>query len=730
MTDQDETLLAPAAEHRGTARGEEKFSRIKANPIDEIPIYPPDLEDELEVSSKVRREKAGPVQQVAKDDDATMLYPGQATVSQAYPDVQSVNVVEGSSGSNTLSDEKQPGDHILAPGDDEATLFNPESQAILSTAAEEKTELLAETVGNAETQSQSVAAQSALSGFSLGGVIKNRFEILESLGEGGMGMVFKAVDRRKLEARSRNPYVAIKVLNPALAKNEVLVAALQRECEKAQALSHPNIITVYDFDRDGDHVFMSMEYLSGKPLTAIIREAAGAGGMKLERAWPIIRKMGEALAYAHKKQIVHSDFKPANVFVTDDDEVKVLDFGIASRLDHGENNELTVFDARLEGGLTPPYASLEMMNGGKADPRDDIYAFGLVVFELLTGRHPYQRRPASKVFFDRQRDGHGPDLKPISGLSRKQWRLLKSALALLQAQRPRSLEEWLVEFAPKSGNTGLKIVIGFLVIVILFAAGWFYRQSAQKPSEALVEHPARIVKPPVADVGLKKRQAKVGESVGLDGRASSAENGGPVAFQWRLLARPDGSNSELQSPSSASPEFIPDKAGVYAVELTVSDSLGSTSTPTLVTIDAVNSSASGQLLQQASSADGVLYLAAGKSQYRIGEELSLTIRLAKPGYLRVSYLGASGEISDLMPNQFQSGKVKADVEYRIPPKGDTFKLQVTGPVGVDRVIAVFSSKPLPKLDAVVNADGSIVNQLLNSDISSVVIGYDVLKKAG
>ena len=80
-----------------------------------------------------------------------------------------------------------------------------------------------------------------------------------------------------------------------------MVAALQRECEKAQALSHPNIITVYDFDRDGDQVFMTMEYLDGQPLTSLIREAGLAGGMKLERAWPIMRKMGEARLMHIKK---------------------------------------------------------------------------------------------------------------------------------------------------------------------------------------------------------------------------------------------------------------------------------------------------------------------------------------------------------------------------------------------------------------------------------------------
>ena len=147
-------------------------------------------------------------------------------------------------------------------------------------------------------------------------------------------------------------------------------------------------------------------------------------------------------------------------------------------------------------------------------------------------------------------------------------------------------------------------------------------------------------------------------------------------------------------------------------------------------VDVASSTISSQLLQQASSPDGILYVAAGKSQYRIGEDLTLSIRLAKSGYLRVAYLGANGEISDLLPNQYQTGKVKADVEYRIPPRANTFKLQVTGPVGVDKIIAVFSVAPLPKVDTMVNADGTLVNEMISPEISTVLIGYDVLKKTG
>ena len=509
----------------------------------------------------------------SQDHEAALLSPEQPVDEEEAVHAEITDNGEFSTGKIADMGRKAPLLRQSTTADQDATLLNPELDAVPQSSNPEGSIFFKDNESAHVTEQSKDISASGMSYFAPGSVIKNRFQILESLGEGGMGMVFKAVDIRKLEARSRNPHVAIKVLNPALARNEVLVAALQRECEKAQALSHPNIITVYDFDRDGDHVFMSMEYLAGQPLTQIIRDAGLAGGMKLERAWPIIRKMGEALAYAHKKQIVHSDFKPANVFVTDSGEVKVLDFGIASKLDHADNTDLTVFDARLEGGHTPPYASLEMMNGGKADPRDDIYAFGLVVYELLTGQHPYQRKPASKVFFEQQREGKAPQLKPIPGLSRKQWRLLKSALELLQAQRPKNLDEWLQEFEPKSGKIYLKAGIAFLSIVglvALFALGWFLRQNENQP-EKITSGPASgpvapAIKPPLANVSPDTLLAKLGEPVVLDGSASKSGDGGAVAFEWRVITRPDGSKSALKDDSSMMTEFVPDRAGHYTVE--------------------------------------------------------------------------------------------------------------------------------------------------------------------
>ena len=579
----------------------------------------------------------------------------------------------------------------------------------------------------------------------VGDVLKGRFEIVEALGEGGMGMVFKAIDARKLEAKSRNPYVAIKVLSPALAQNAVLIAGLQRECEKAQELSHPNIITVYDFDRDGDFVFMSMEYLAGQPLSKIIRQSAVSGGLKLERAWPIIRKMGEALVYAHKKHIVHSDFKPANVFVTDNDDVKVLDFGIASRLGQTEADE-TIFDARAEGGLTPPYASFEMLNGSRADPRDDIYAFGLVVYELLSGKHPYDRKPASKVFLE-QRSGQQAMPKPVAGLNRKQWQLLKSAIEILQEQRPMRLDEWLELFEPNNQPKWAYGVTGGLLLLLLGGGGFYYLQSQSRPDRPVeaqsppvapaevarpqVENPVIPAEPPLANAG-DNLNAIVGQTVVLNGGQSRSRDGGPLKYAWRIITRPADSKAALTDADSATPRFIPDQAGNYTAELSVTDTGNQLSQPVTVSINVDQAMPSAPeieaVLHESTSRDGVLYLAASKPKYLIGDQLALNFRVAKAGYLRVAYLSSMGEISELLPNKYQPGKVKPGVEYRIPPKAQSFKLQVTGPAGIDRIVAVFSESPIAKVKNIATAEGTLVNELQDLAASSVMVQYDVLNK--
>ena len=278
----------------------------------------------------------------------------------------------------------------------------------------------------------------------IGSTLKNRFVLQQLLGVGGMGMVFKATDLRKIEAQDKDPFVALKVLNQDFQSNPMALVSLQRETKRAQTLSHPNIIKVYDFDRDGGHVFMSMEYLQGKPLGRLIKEHPD--GLPFKQAWPIIHAMADALRHAHKKNIVHSDFKPGNVLIDESDEVRVLDFGIACAIGRSDKDhqDATIFNARSLGAFTPSYASLEQLHNSDPDPRDDIYALACVSYELLTGKHPFGRLSAEKA------QEVGLQVKPIAKLGRRQFKGLQNALAFEQAKRTKTIDAFLSTIGPRS----------------------------------------------------------------------------------------------------------------------------------------------------------------------------------------------------------------------------------------------------------------------------------------
>jgi serine/threonine protein kinase len=293
-----------------------------------------------------------------------------------------------------------------------------------------------------------------------GAVLKGRFVLEELIGRGGMGEVYKARDQRKEEAQDRHPWVAVKILNESFKSHPESLKALQRESRKAQKLAHPNIVNVHDFDRDGANVFMTMEFLEGEPLDHVTKRNRGRG-MPEGEAMPIIRDMGRALAHAHSHGIVHSDFKPGNAFLTKEGVTKVFDFGIARASSHAgkAEGETTVFDAGELGALTPAYASYEMLEGDEPDARDDIYALACVAYELLAGRHPFNKVPANQAL----EKGMVPER--IRSLSRSQWKALARGLAFRREKRSANVAEFLSGIERKRVHKG--VVFGAAAAVLL-----------------------------------------------------------------------------------------------------------------------------------------------------------------------------------------------------------------------------------------------------------------------
>ena len=300
-------------------------------------------------------------------------------------------------------------------------------------------------------------------------LLKQRFVLEKVIGSGGMGVVYKAKDLLKVEANDRDPYVAIKVLSDEFKAHPESFIALQRESRKTQRIAHPNIVSVFDFDRDGDTVFMTMEYMEGQPLDKLLRQYKSIG-LPSDDAWEILDGVCSALMHAHKEDIVHSDLKPGNVFITNRGTAKVFDFGIAravaqiEQVDDHSGEDKTLFDAGNLGALTPAYASLEMLEGLTPDIRDDIYALGCVAYELFTGDHPFNKMPADEA--ERKK------LKPkrINSITKRQWRAIEAALAFRRKNRTESVGEFFrqIKFKRKPAYqlaASLSILLALFVVI-------------------------------------------------------------------------------------------------------------------------------------------------------------------------------------------------------------------------------------------------------------------------
>ncbi len=204
--------------------------------------------------------------------------------------------------------------------------------------------------------------------------LAGRYDLVEILGRGGMGVVYRATDR------VLNRSVAIKVLPVDLADDPTFVARFEREALAAAALNHSNIVAIYDSGRDENTRFIVMECVPGQSLARLL---ADEGCLEPREAVQIGAQIAAALAAAHRAGVIHRDIKPANVMVGEDGNVKVLDFGIARAATH---TTLTQPDVILGSA---PYLAPEISNGLPADARSDIYALGCVLYAMLTGDPPF-----------------------------------------------------------------------------------------------------------------------------------------------------------------------------------------------------------------------------------------------------------------------------------------------------------------------------------------------------
>lgn len=335
-----------------------------------------------------------------------------------------------------------------------------------------------------------------------------RYRIIKELGKGTMGVVYQAHDPQI------DRQVALKILRPDRMVSEAYVSRFLKEGRAIGRLSHPQIVTIYDVGEDHGTIYIAMEFLRGQPLDTVIR----SGRLTPQQGVEIARQVAEALDYAHRKGIVHRDIKPSNIILTEDNHVKLTDFGIAHIEDSSAGQQTQA--GEILG--TPVYMSPEQVLGKSVDGRSDLFSLGVILYETIAGRRPFSGNNIAAIFHSITNDSPEPpstsdpfiskelSRQIMKSLAKKpedrfqSGRQMAQALALLQTQQGSIVKETTVSHKrPKP----VALIAGIgLALAVAFGAGYHFLSRPSEPVENSTNSSARIPQPPKPD-GVRQPQS-------------------------------------------------------------------------------------------------------------------------------------------------------------------------------------------------------------------------------
>jgi len=321
-----------------------------------------------------------------------------------------------------------------------------------------------------------------------------RYEILSLLGEGGMGAVYKARDREL------DRVVALKVIRPEMAAHPEVLARFKQELILARKVTHRNVIRIFDLGEVGGTKFITMDYVEGQDLKGLVRTK---GKLPAEEIVQIVKQVSLALEAAHAEGVIHRDLKPQNIMVDQQSRVYVMDFGIARSIEPGGMTQTGM----LVG--TPEYMSPEQVRGEHVGPRSDIFALGLILYELLTGKMPYEANTAQASMFKRTKESARPavDVDPnvppfLSEVARKCLEIDPKRRYQSTREIADDLETWIqgnskvpwtttiAGFLPRSFSWTRHGVAAGVLVVLAVAGGIGLRQRFASKPQAQAAGPA------------------------------------------------------------------------------------------------------------------------------------------------------------------------------------------------------------------------------------------------
>ena len=278
-------------------------------------------------------------------------------------------------------------------------------------------------------------------------VLADRYELIEKIGDGGMAVVYKSRDKLL------NRYVAIKILKPEFTKDYKFIESFRRESQAAASMSHPHIVNIYDVGREGNINYIVMELIEGQPLSSLIKDR---GALKPREAVIIARQIASALGHAHKNHIIHRDVKPHNILMSFDGNAKIADFGIAKAV-----NEGTIVSGTGSVMGSVHYFSPEQARGGYVDEKSDIYSLGIVMYEMLTGRVPFDAENPVAVAMKHMNEEIVRPSSLIAGIPPEVEEIVMKATDKYQTNRYRSADE-MVEALNKANLSAAGVYSGYI----------------------------------------------------------------------------------------------------------------------------------------------------------------------------------------------------------------------------------------------------------------------------
>ncbi len=556
----------------------------------------------------------------------------------------------------------------------------------------------------------------------LSNLIGDKYHVGEVIARGGMGEVYTGTHV------ALNRKVAIKIIRTHLSSDAQIRERFLREARLTAQLTHPNIIEIFDFGGNEAFDYIIMPYIDGITLKDRL---TGTGPVPADETLKLVRPVVDALALAHDRGVVHRDVKPSNILVTSGGIPILTDFGISKNLN---DSDMTLSDTMLGA---PRYMSPEQIRGERVDGRSDLYAIGIILYEMLCGSHPFKGDQVAAICYQQMHEVPSPPdtVNPaipewLSGLvmqlvEKKPEDRFLDAHALLKAMDAKGDVA-----AIRSLGSAQDIMAGDRTIV----------------GDATRVGDATVVGPEPAAVSLSDA-TQIGEATEIGGPVVHASAGipaaGPNRKRWyaiagavmglliiigiagKLLRSPDAEKSvETPIKAEAPVSSEVDTGGVVSPGSEDRAELEPLTEP-VTRKDLIQ--AIQQLPVTGAQASGI-HIDLSQPSFRVGDPIAYRLKFDRPGYGAAVLLTTSGELICLYPSGSQSGAlVEPDRVYPVPHTSLGIDLEVVGPEGKERVVAFHSTVPV--IEPAVSADAPFT-EITDATPKLVKALHDAVKKSG